>query len=132
MDRVISSKLGIFAIIAMIIFVANTYVYATFANEAEYGWWIMDKLNDRIFSINLLLITSFAFIDVVYRLFAYLNVFYIVWLAYYEVLYILKLNKVVDWCIGDYEFSIISAIIFILGGILLLIFAIYDNQRRHL
>ena len=126
----ISSKVVYFFVLAMIVFVSDTYIYATFAEDNSYKWWIFDKLNDRLFTINLLLITSFTFIDAVYRLFAYLNIFYVGWLAFYEVLYILKVSKVVDWCIGGYEFSIISAVIFILGGIILSIFATYDNQRK--
>lgn len=88
MEKVINSKLAYYAILSFALFTTCTLIYVQIGEDNSVGWWIFDKLNDRILAFNTLFITSFIFRDVVYRLFAYISMGYVIGYASYEITYI--------------------------------------------
>lgn len=123
MEKVINSKIVVYAMVSALFFMFGTLIYVSFGKDNTSFWWLFDKLNDRLLTINLLFITSFIFRDVVYRVFSYMSVFYVILYAYYECLFIL------DREITPKDFTFISLLYLALCGISLTIIA-YVSQRN--
>ena len=69
MERSIDNRLITCLYVAGVLWMAIAVVYGIYGgdttNDAMYRlWWAIDKLNDRIFEINLLLIASFCFTNI--------------------------------------------------------------------
>lgn len=123
MEKLMSNRLIIYSIVSFALFALCTILYVEFGDESNF-WWIFDKLNDRILTINLLLITSFIFREVTYRLFSYAAIGYVLLYGVYECSYILYNNVTVDYFVG------ISALYLSIVTIILLIVAYVSKGNR--
>lgn len=97
MERVINSKLTVYAMLSFALFTICTLIYVQYGQDNSSFWWIFDKLNDRLLAFNLLFVTSFIFRDVTYRLFTYASMGYVLIYASYEVSFILFNNVTSDF-----------------------------------
>lgn len=120
MEKEISSKLTYYAVISIAIFVTWTQLYCSIG-EDNWIWQALDKLNDRFFALNLLLITSFIFRSFFYRLLAYAGILFIIGYAFYEYSYIRDIGLYGISSIKPYFFVQLSLIYFVIVALIILI-----------
>ena len=128
MDKVISSKIVLYSIFSIVLFVATTFFYVVIGDQSDL-WWAIDKINDRIFAINLLFIASFTFLDLTLRVFARLNMGYLLMYLIYELLYIYNQSNPTSFKITTYHFAALSISYLFLGAVALIILSIYVSKR---
>ena len=95
MERSIDNRLITCLYLAGMLWMAIAVVYGLYGgdttNDAMYRlWWAIDKLNDRIFEINLLLIASFCFTNIFIKTFSFATIFYVALRFLLEVNYIVN------------------------------------------
>lgn len=129
MERIMNSKLTYYSIISVAIFVIWTIIYCSIGVD-NWEWQAADKINDRLFAVNLLFVTSFIFRDVVYRLFAYFGMGYIIGYASYEFTYIRQIGIYNMSSMTPQHFIDISLLYLSIASIILLIIAYVSKGSR--
>lgn len=86
-------------------------------------WWIVEKINDRVFMIALLSIASLAFTDIRVRLFAIASIIYVIFRCYLELIYIINPYENID-----VMFSIAG--IYCICVFMIMIICVYVRSRR--
>lgn len=122
MEKVINNTVTYYALFAIGLFVIVTMIYTSIGIDNDTFWWSLDKANDRIFTINLLFVTSFVFRDFVYRMFVYNAMLYIAIYGGYELAYINGYD------INPQDFIWISLIYW---GIALVLFLLFYVCKRN-
>lgn len=92
MERVIDKRLSTSIIIFTSLWMMISVVY-NLSDKLPFSatfWWIAEKMNDRLYMIALLSITSLAFTDIRIRLFAIASIIYTVFRCYLELIYIIN------------------------------------------
>lgn len=69
---------------------------------SELDWWAFDKINDRLYTLVLMSVASFAFTDTLTRMYCYAAILYVTVRAYLEIVYIYEPFKDMDvyWAIS--------------------------------
>lgn len=98
-------------------------IYSIGGEDDSFGWWALDKINDRLFEAGILFVCSLCFVDAFVKYLCYASIMYVAIRGYAEVLYIFsdevsKFNEVMFLFSGIY------------AGLVLLIFGIYFNVKR--
>lgn len=122
MEKVINNTVTYYALFSIGLFVIVTMIYTSIGIDNDTFWWSLDKANDRIFTINLLFVTSFIFRDFVYRMFVYNAMLYIAIYGGYELAYINGYD------INQQDFIWISLIYW---GIALVLFLLFYVCKRN-
>ena len=125
MERVIDKRLSTSIIICTSVWMMISVVY-NLSDKLPFSdtfWWIVEKINDRVFMIALLSITALAFTDIRIRLFAMASIIYVVFRCYLELIYIIN-----PYENTDVMFSV-AGIYCICVFIIMLVF-VYVRSRR--
>lgn len=107
MERAIDNRLVTYAYATGAVWMMIAVIYSLHAidfmtNDAQ---WAMDKINDRVFEINLLIICSFCFLSLRIKYFCYATCLYVFYRGVLEVAFILDqgdYSEVLWFCSGLY------------------------------
>lgn len=98
MERVIDKRLSTSIIVFTSVWMMVSVVY-NLSDKLPFSdtfWWIVEKINDRVFMIALLSIASLAFTDIRVRLFAIASIIYVIFRCYLELIYIINPYENID------------------------------------